>query len=91
VQRAVPVWVGEDPDLGDCRGLLSFHVDTGRIRGLDVSDLTVVLAAYIPGNVLAGNWEVVVLIDEARPPSSVTPSWPPSAGSSAGRSRTGPA
>jgi hypothetical protein len=63
-----PCWVGEDPDLGDCRGLLSFHVDTGRIRGLDVSDLTVVLAAYIPGNVLAGNWEVVVLIDERGTP-----------------------
>jgi len=63
-----PCWIGEDPDLGDCRGLLSFHVDAGQIRGIDVSDLTVILAAYIPGNVLAGNWEVVVLIDDRATP-----------------------
>jgi hypothetical protein len=59
-----PCWVGEDPDLGDCRGFLSFHIDSGRIRGLDVSELTVVLVVHIPGNVLAGNWEAVVLVDE---------------------------
>lgn len=63
-----PCWVGEDPDLGDCRGFLSFHINSGRIRGMDVSDLTVVLVAYIPGNVLAGNWDVVVLVDELATP-----------------------
>lgn len=35
---------------------------------MDVSDLTVVLVAYIPGNVLAGNWDVVVLVDERATP-----------------------
>lgn len=63
-----PCWVGEDPDLGDCRSFLSYRIDEGRIRGLDVSGLTLVIAAYIPGNVLAGNWEVVVLVDDRATP-----------------------
>lgn len=59
-----PCWIGEDPDLGDCRAFLSYHIDSGRIQGIDVSDRSLVIASYIPGNVLAGNWEVVVLIDD---------------------------
>jgi hypothetical protein len=63
-----PCWIGEDPDLGDCRTFLSFHIDSGRIRGTDVSDLSVVIVAYVPGNILAGNWDAVVLIDERATP-----------------------
>jgi hypothetical protein len=63
-----PCWIGEDPDLGDCRTFLSFHIDSGRIRGMDVSDLSVVIVAYVPGNILAGNWDAVVLIDERATP-----------------------
>lgn len=59
-----PCWIGEDPDLGDCRSFLSFHIDEGRIRGLEVSGLTLVIVAHIPGNVLAGNWAVVVVVDD---------------------------
>jgi hypothetical protein len=63
-----PCWIGEDPDLGDCRTFLSFRIDSGRIRGMDVSDLSVVIVAYVPGNILAGNWDAVVLIDERATP-----------------------
>jgi hypothetical protein len=59
-----PCWIGEDPDQGDCRTFLSFRIDEGRIRGVDVSGLTVVIVAYIPGNILAGNWDAVVVVDE---------------------------
>lgn len=31
--RATSCWVGEDPDLGDCRGFLSFYIDSGASRG----------------------------------------------------------
>jgi hypothetical protein len=63
-----PCWIGEDPDRGDCRAFISYHIDEGRIQGLDVSGLSVVAVTYIPGNVLAGNWQIVVLVDDRAKP-----------------------
>jgi hypothetical protein len=60
---ACPCWIGEDPDGGECYAIVAYHIDTGEISGLDVSDLSLVIIAHIPGNILAGNWEVVVLLD----------------------------
>ena len=60
---ACPCWIGEDPDGGECYAIVAYHIDTGEISGLDVSNLSLVIVAHIPGNVLAGNWEVVVLVD----------------------------
>ena len=54
-----PCWIGEDPDLGECFAIIAYGLDQGRIRGVDVSGLNLVLIAHIPGNVLAGNWEIV--------------------------------
>jgi hypothetical protein len=59
-----PCWVGEDPDGGTCDGLVGYHFDRGMIGDVDVSDLSLVLACLIPGNVLAGNWKAVVFVDE---------------------------
>src|SRR4029450_4399588 len=59
-----PCWIGEDPDLGDCRAILAYHVDDGRVGGLDVSGPSFVSLAYIPGTVLAWNWEIVALVDD---------------------------
>jgi hypothetical protein len=59
-----PCWVGEDPDGGKCDGLLAWHVDSGTINGTDVSGRTLALLAHIPGNVLEGNWRVVVYVDD---------------------------
>jgi hypothetical protein len=59
-----PCWIGEDPDGGECYAVVGYHFDTGQIRGVDVSGLSLLTIAHIPGNVLAGNWEVVVLVDE---------------------------
>jgi hypothetical protein len=36
-----PCWVGEDPDGGECDGVVNWHVDKGTINRLDVSGLTV--------------------------------------------------
>ena len=58
----------EDPDLGECFAIIAYGLDQGRIRGVDVSGLNLVLIAHIPGNVLAGNWEIVALVDERATP-----------------------
>lgn len=63
-----PCWVGEDPDGGTCDGLLAWHVDRGKIEGVDVSGHTFALMAHIPGNVLKGNWRVVAYVDDQTTP-----------------------
>jgi hypothetical protein len=59
-----PCWIGEDPDLGECFAIVAYGIDKGQIRDVDVSGLNLVLVCHIPGNVLAGNWEVVAFVDE---------------------------
>ncbi len=59
-----PCWIGEDPDLGECFAIVAYGIERGQIRDLDVSGLNLVLICHIPGNVLAGNWQVVALVDE---------------------------
>ena len=59
-----PCWVGEDPDLGDCKSVMAWHFDQGTIDGVDVAGRTIGLAVYIPGNVLEGNWRVTMFIDD---------------------------
>ena len=63
-----PCWIGEDPDLGECFAIVAYGIEKGRIRELDVSGLSLVLICHIPGNVLAGNWQVVALVDERGTP-----------------------
>jgi len=64
-----PCWVGEDPDRGVCDSALAYHFDRGVIDGLDVSGLTLALATHIPGNVLKGNWRVIVFVDDKASPA----------------------
>ena len=59
-----PCWIGEDPDQGDCRAIVAYHIDDGHVQGVDVSGLSFVSLTYIPGNILAGNWEIVALVDD---------------------------
>jgi hypothetical protein len=59
-----PCWIGEDPDGGECYSVIAYHIDRGQITGVDVSGRSAVMVNHIPGNVLAGNWEVVVLVDD---------------------------
>ena len=59
-----PCWIGEDPDLGECFAIVAYGIERGQIGALDVSGLNLVLICHIPGNVLAGNWKVVALVDE---------------------------
>ena len=60
-----PCWVGEDPDQGTCDAFNAYHIDSGTIRGVDVSGLNYVRVVHIPGNVLVpGSWQQVEFIDE---------------------------
>jgi hypothetical protein len=60
-----PCWIGEDPDNGTCSSTVAYHLDSGRIGDVDVSGLTVATVVFIPGNVLAGNWQQVMFVDES--------------------------
>ena len=59
-----PCWVGEDPDGGKCDGVLSWHFDKGTVNGTDVAGRTFTILTHIPGNILEGNWKIVVYIDD---------------------------
>lgn len=63
-----PCWVGDDPDGGECDGLVAYHYERGEIGGVDVSGLTLALAVHIPGNVLKGGWKVVASVDSKASP-----------------------
>src|SRR4029434_9457928 len=59
-----PCWIGEDPDGDDCHSVNSWHVDKGTINGVDVSGLTLATLNHIPGNILKGNWRILVFVDD---------------------------
>jgi hypothetical protein len=59
-----PCWIGEDPDNGTCDTVIAYNLTKATIRGIDVSGLSLVSVGHIPGNVLAGNWRVVMYVDE---------------------------
>ena len=60
-----PCWIGENPDTGTCDAFVAYHFDKGAINGIDVSGLSIVNVAQIPGNVLTPkSWRVLMLVDE---------------------------
>jgi hypothetical protein len=59
-----PCWIGEDPDGGDCEGVVAWKIERGEVKGVDVSGLTLAVIAHIPGNVLQGNWKAVLALSE---------------------------
>lgn len=59
-----PCWVGEDPDGETCNTIIAWHIDNGNINSVDVSGLTIAVTAHIPGNIMEGNWRVVMYVDE---------------------------
>ena len=59
-----PCWIGEDPDYGTCQAVVAYNLTQGRIRGVDVSGLTFVNVAFIPGNILEGNIRSAFYVDD---------------------------
>src|SRR5438132_417019 len=58
----------EPADNERCIVLLAFHVDSGEIDGVDVSDLSYAVVADAPGAMAQGNWRVGLLMDSAASP-----------------------
>lgn len=52
-------------DNDRCRLVLAFHIDSGEVDGVDVSDLTVAVLADTPPVMADGNWRVGLFMDEA--------------------------
>ncbi len=46
-----------------CRALFAFHVESGRVDGVDVSGLNVALLADTPPKMIDGHWRVGLFID----------------------------
>jgi hypothetical protein len=67
-----PCWIGEDPDGGTCDAALAYQIDRGTIEGVEVSGLAVASIAYIPGNILQGNIQAVLFVDERATPEQET-------------------
>jgi hypothetical protein len=60
-----PCWIGEDPDNGTCQAALAYNFAKGStIDKISVAGLTLASAAFLPGNVLAGNWKQILFIDD---------------------------
>lgn len=51
-------------DAERCRVVLVFHIGSGEVDGVDVSDLTVAVLADTPQVMADGNWRVGVFMDE---------------------------
>jgi hypothetical protein len=59
-----PCWIGEDADNGTCDAVVAWHIDKGTVDSVEVSNLTLASIAHIPGNILQGNWKVVIYVDD---------------------------
>jgi hypothetical protein len=64
-----PCWIGDDPHGGVCDAFLAYRIDKGTISGVDVGGIAFALVAQIPGNVLKGNWRVVVYMSNKAKPA----------------------
>lgn len=61
---ACPCVFTSPPTEGDCTALLAWHIDSGAYANVALDDLNVVLAAYAPGHMLEGKWQVALYLDE---------------------------
>jgi hypothetical protein len=52
-------------DNDRCRVVFAFHIDSGAVEGVDVSNLTVAVLADTPPLMADGNWRVGVFMDAA--------------------------
>lgn len=66
-----PCWIGEDPDGGTCNAIIGYHIERGRVGDVDVSGLTWLGVAHIPGNILQGNIRALFFTDEEATPEQL--------------------
>jgi hypothetical protein len=59
-----PCWIGEDPDFGTCKTIIAWRFDKGAVDGVDIAGITLAAVAFVPGNILQGNWRAAIYVDE---------------------------
>jgi hypothetical protein len=64
-----PCWIGEDPDFGTCKTIVAWHFDEGKVGNVAVAGHTIALIAFVPGNILEGNWRAAVYLDDKVSPA----------------------
>ncbi|MBW0114456.1 DUF1326 domain-containing protein [Pseudonocardia abyssalis] len=60
-----PCWGALDPDGGSCDFSWIFHIDRGHINGVEVAGLNMGFLGQLPGNPMAGNVRLLVVVDAA--------------------------
>ena len=51
------------PSEGDCKLLVSWHIEHGHFDDVSLNDLNVALACYAPGNMKNGGWQAALYLD----------------------------
>lgn len=62
---ACPCLMAATPTEGDCRAIVGWHVAKGRYGDAQLDGLNVAVALHSPGNMVEGNWDVVLYLDAA--------------------------
>ncbi|MGZ8137062.1 MAG: DUF1326 domain-containing protein [Methylococcaceae bacterium] len=57
------IWL-QPPTEGDCKLLVAWHIDQGYLDNLALDDLNVALACYAPGQMIQGNWQAALYVDD---------------------------
>ncbi len=57
------IWLNS-PTEGECKLLVGWHITDGQMEDVPLADLNVVLACYAPGNMIDGNWQAVLYLDQ---------------------------
>jgi len=57
------IWL-QPPTTGDCKLLVAWHIDQGYLDNQSLDGLNVALACYSPGNMIDGNWQAALYVDE---------------------------
>ncbi len=57
------IWL-QDPSEGNCKLLVAWHIKSGFFGELSLDDLNVVLACFAPENMIKGNWQAALYVDD---------------------------
>ena len=52
------------PTEGDCKAIVSWHIDKGKYEDINLDNLNVALFVHSPGNMVEGNWKVALYLDD---------------------------
>lgn len=63
-QVACPCVFLSPPSMGHCTVLVGWHVDHGQFNDVPLDNLNVALAVRSPGNMIQGNWQAALYVDE---------------------------